>query len=178
MKWPSGMEPGNVAVHVRNEIEVEAAPERVWRWLVAGERWPQWYGNCATFHYLDRQPGPDLAADRCFEWRTFGTRVRSVVRAFEPFRELGWDARSIGLYSLMDAGADRRGMPRSHRRDAARMGADARAMVPAPDAFAGPSGMAQRSAPRGRIGRPAMGAALAPGAERSAFSQAASGEVQ
>jgi uncharacterized protein YndB with AHSA1/START domain len=99
MKWPSAMEPGNVAVHVRNEIEIGAAPERVWRWLVAGERWPQWYGNCTTFHYLDGQRGPDLAAERSFEWRTFGTRVRSVVRAFEPFRELGWDARSVGLYA-------------------------------------------------------------------------------
>jgi hypothetical protein len=40
-----------------------------------------------------------LAADRSFEWRTFGTRVRSVVRTFEPFRELGWDARATGLYA-------------------------------------------------------------------------------
>jgi uncharacterized protein YndB with AHSA1/START domain len=99
MKWPSGMQPGNVAVHARDEIEIGAMPERVWRWLIAGEHWPQWYGNCSTFHYLDGQRGPDLAADRSFEWRTFGTRVRSVVRTFEPFRELGWDARATGLYA-------------------------------------------------------------------------------
>jgi hypothetical protein len=30
------MEPGNVAVHARDEIEIVAVPERVWRWLVAG----------------------------------------------------------------------------------------------------------------------------------------------
>ena len=46
-----------------------------------------------------RRHGPDLAAGRSFEWRTFGTRVRSVVRTFEPFRELGWDARATGLYA-------------------------------------------------------------------------------
>jgi hypothetical protein len=57
-------------------------------------------GNCSTFRYLDGQRGPDLAPDRSFEWRTFATRVRSVVRVFEPFRELGWDARSIGLYAF------------------------------------------------------------------------------
>jgi len=99
MKWPSGMEPGNVAVYARNEIEIAAPPERVWRWLIGGGRWPQWYGNCASFRYSDGQGGPDLAAGRSFQWRTFAMRVRSVVRVFEPCRELGWDARAIGLYA-------------------------------------------------------------------------------
>ena len=108
MKWPSGMKPENVAVYARNEIEIAAAPERVWRWLVGGERWPQWYSNCTSFRYIDERgapggedirSGPDLAADRSFEWRTFGTRVRSVVLVFDPCRELGWDARATGLYA-------------------------------------------------------------------------------
>ncbi|MGZ6253853.1 MAG: hypothetical protein ACXWM1_12375, partial [Candidatus Binataceae bacterium] len=38
MKWPNGMEPGSVAVYARNEIEIAAAPERVWRWLIGGEQ--------------------------------------------------------------------------------------------------------------------------------------------
>lgn len=99
MKWPSGMEPGSVAVYARNEIEIAAAPERVWRWLVGGERWPQWYENCTSFHYTDKQGGPDLTAGRNFQWRTFSARVRSVVLVFEPYRELGWDARATGLYA-------------------------------------------------------------------------------
>jgi len=108
MKWPSGMKPENVAVYARNEIEIAAAPERVWRWLVGGERWPQWYGNCTSFRYIDERgapggedirSGPDLTADRSFEWRTFGARVRSVVLVFDPCRELGWDARATGLYA-------------------------------------------------------------------------------
>src|SRR6266481_6184369 len=78
MKWPNGMEPGSVAVYARNEIEIAAAPERVWRWLIGGERWPQWYGNCSSFRYTDKQGGPDLAVGRSFEWRTFGTGVSSV----------------------------------------------------------------------------------------------------
>jgi len=99
MKLPNGMEPGSVAVYARNEIEIAAAPERVWRWLIGGERWPQWYGNCSTFRYTDKQGGPDLAVGRSFEWRTFGARVGSVVRTFEPCYELGWDARARGLYA-------------------------------------------------------------------------------
>ncbi len=108
MKWPSGLKPESVAVYARNEIEIAAAPERVWRWLVGGERWPQWYGNCTSFRYIDERGapgeedirgGPDLTADRSFEWRTFGARVRSVVLVFDPCRELGWDARATGLYA-------------------------------------------------------------------------------
>lgn len=104
MKWPSGMEPGNVAVYARNEIEIGAPPERVWDWLVGAERWPLWYGNCASFRFTDAggvevAGGPNLAAGRSFEWRTFGARVRSTVRVLEPFSELGWDARATGLYA-------------------------------------------------------------------------------
>ncbi len=104
MKWPSGMEPGSVPVHAYNEIEIAASPERVWRWLIRAARWPQWYGNCAELRFVgDGGPGaslsPDLRPGRSFEWRTFGARVRSRVVIFEPHRELGWDARSIGLYA-------------------------------------------------------------------------------
>jgi uncharacterized protein YndB with AHSA1/START domain len=99
MNWPGGMEPGNVPVYARNEIEIAAPPERVWRWLIGGERWPQWYGNCSSFRYGDGQGAPDLAAGRSFQWRTFASPVRSVVRMFEPYRELGWDARALGLYA-------------------------------------------------------------------------------
>jgi uncharacterized protein YndB with AHSA1/START domain len=94
-----GWSPGNVVVYARNEIEIAAPPERVWRWLIGGEHWPQWYGNCASFRYSDGQGGADLAENRGFQWRTFGTRVRSVVRVFEPCCELGWDARAMGLYA-------------------------------------------------------------------------------
>jgi uncharacterized protein YndB with AHSA1/START domain len=103
MKWPSGMEPGRVPVHAYNEIEIAAPPERVWRWLVRAAQWPRWYGNCAELRFTDGAPGessgPDLAPGRSFEWRTFGARVRSTVVVFEPYRELGWDARSTRLYA-------------------------------------------------------------------------------
>ncbi len=105
MKWPSGMEPGSVPVHAYNEIEIAAPPERVWRWLIRAARWPQWYGNCAGLRFNDggggasESLGPDLAPGRSFEWRTFGTHVRSTVVVFEPLRELGWDARAPGLYA-------------------------------------------------------------------------------
>lgn len=104
MKWPSGMEPGRVPVHARNEIQIAAPPERVWRWLIGAARWPQWYDNCAGLRFTDgglpdESSSPDLAPDRNFEWRTFGARVRSKIVVFEPYRELGWNARARGLYA-------------------------------------------------------------------------------
>jgi len=93
------MDPATTVVHARNEIEIGASPQRVWRWLVRGELWPQWCGNCASFTFTDGREGPDLAGGRKFNWRTFAKPVRSIVLVFEPFRELGWDARAIGLYA-------------------------------------------------------------------------------
>src|SRR5229473_4037055 len=58
--------------------------------------------------------------------------------------------------SRMDAGAGWRGMPGSHRGDAERIGANDRAMVPAPDAPARPSRMARGSTPRGGVRRPGV----------------------
>lgn len=165
MKWPSGMEPANVAVYARNEIEIAAPPERVWRWLIGGERWPRWYGNCTSFRYIegrgapggeDRNDGPDLTAGSSFDWRTFGARVHSAgVRAVPRTRMGRARDRTLRL-SWMDAGAGRRRMPRGHRGDGARMVAGACAMVPAPDAHAGPSAMARGSAPRVGVGRPVL----------------------
>jgi uncharacterized protein YndB with AHSA1/START domain len=94
MKWPPGFEPGNSSVHARNEIAIAAPPERVWRWLIRAERWPQWYSNCRDVRFLAGNP-PDLAPDAEFRWKTFGATVTSRVVVFEPPRELMWDARGL-----------------------------------------------------------------------------------
>ncbi|MGH7931863.1 MAG: SRPBCC family protein [Candidatus Binataceae bacterium] len=98
MQWPNGMEPEHAAVHVRNELFIPAAPERVWRWLCRAVQWPEWYPNCAWVR-LRSGSGPDLGPASAFTWKTFGVRVRSTVRVYEPFRELGWDAAAFGLHA-------------------------------------------------------------------------------
>ncbi len=94
MKWPSGFEPEKSKVYARNEMVIAAAPERVWRWLIRAERWPNWYSNCGWIRF-ENGAGPDLNPDRRFTWKTFGATVRSTVKVFEPYRELRWDAHGM-----------------------------------------------------------------------------------
>lgn len=96
MQWPEGMEPEHSAVHVRNEIKIAADPARVWKWLCRAGLWPTWYSNCAWLKF-ENGPGPDLALDTTFVWKTLGVRVRSTVRVFEPTRSLEWDGMAIGV---------------------------------------------------------------------------------
>jgi len=96
LRWPDEMSSDRAVVSVRNEILIPAAPSRVWQWLCRGTRWPEWYSNCSWIRIRD-DSGPDLKLNTPFVWKTFGVRVRSVVKVFEPYSELGWDATAFGL---------------------------------------------------------------------------------
>jgi Polyketide cyclase / dehydrase and lipid transport len=94
MKWPPGFGPGHSPVHARNEIAIEAPPDRVWRWLIRAANWPAWYANSRDVEFLSGTP-PDLAPGTKFRWKTFGATVTSRVLVFDAPRELGWDARGV-----------------------------------------------------------------------------------
>lgn len=95
IRWPARFRPDRAPVHVRNEIEVEAPPERVWAWLVRATRWPEYYPNAS--HVRVEGGGPDLRAESRFRWRTFGVSLRSQVEEFEPVERLAWSARGMGV---------------------------------------------------------------------------------
>jgi uncharacterized protein YndB with AHSA1/START domain len=80
---------------VRNEIDVEAPPERVWGWLVLASRWPEWYPNASRVAIagLARGLGPGVR----FRWRTFGVSLQSRVAEFVPFERLAWSAEGLGV---------------------------------------------------------------------------------
>ena len=96
IQWPEQYAPAKSSVFVSNEITIAATPEAIWPWLLRAELWPSWYPNSADIHFLSHT-GPDLRDRTRFRWKTFGLKVTSKVREFEPTRRLGWDARGIGL---------------------------------------------------------------------------------
>jgi uncharacterized protein YndB with AHSA1/START domain len=93
--WPDRYAPERVAVRVRNEIAIDAAPERVWAWLIRAADWPAWYPNSADVRI--EGGAEDLSAGARFSWRTFGVRVRSTVREFTPNERIGWDGAGTML---------------------------------------------------------------------------------
>jgi uncharacterized protein YndB with AHSA1/START domain len=96
IRWPERYEPAKSKVFVSNEIIVPAPVEQVWAWLIRAELWPRWYANSKDIHFLSHA-GPDLRDRSRFRWKTFGVKVTSKVREFEPGRRLAWDAHGIGI---------------------------------------------------------------------------------
>jgi polyketide cyclase/dehydrase/lipid transport protein len=96
MQWPRGMEPEHSKIYARNEIKIDADPAKIWKILCRAALWPTWYSNCAWLKF-ENGHGPELTANSAFVWKTFGARVRSTVRVFEPPHALEWDAKAMGL---------------------------------------------------------------------------------
>jgi hypothetical protein len=95
IQWPSEFAPSRAPVHVSNELHSTAHPAAVWAWLVRAADWPTWYSNSRAVCLPD--DAKDLATGMSFRWQTFGVRVTSQVREFEPLQRIAWDARTAGL---------------------------------------------------------------------------------
>src|SRR5215470_13472322 len=95
IRWPPEFHPANVEVRARNEIQIDAPPERVWAHLIRALRWPTFYSNAHDVRLID-EPGPDLGPNTRFRWKTFGLNLVSEVREFEPVERLAWNARGLG----------------------------------------------------------------------------------
>ncbi len=94
IKWPIGYDPAHTSVHVHNEIEIRAKPEKVWGILVEAAEWPSWYKNSSD---VVIEGGGVLHEKAQFRWKTFGVSLRSEVAEFVPFERLAWTARSLGV---------------------------------------------------------------------------------
>ena len=96
VRWPDHYQPHNCPVHVRNELDMDAAPERVWSWLVRASLWPTWYVNSANVTILDGS-GPDLQKGTRFRWKTFGVTITSTVLEYVTGERIAWDAHAFGI---------------------------------------------------------------------------------
>ena len=95
--WPPEFQPDNVKVRVRNEIQINASPERVWAHLIRALRWPGYYSNAHDVRLIG-EPGPDLKENIRFTWKTFGLNLVSEVIEFVPAERLAWNARGLGTW--------------------------------------------------------------------------------
>jgi Polyketide cyclase / dehydrase and lipid transport len=89
--WPNGLDPSAYPIRSYNELFVPASPDAIWGQLVDATHWPDWYDNAHDVRIAgaDRVLGPGTE----FVWQTFGVTVRSRVLVYEPFVNIGWDAR-------------------------------------------------------------------------------------
>src|SRR5487761_757028 len=95
IRWPDKFKPEKTSIHVHNELEIAAAPENVWAWLVRAALWHTWYNNAADV--MIRGGGLELKTDSEFTWTTFGMKLRSKVEEFQPPERLAWSAYGSGF---------------------------------------------------------------------------------
>lgn len=94
--WPERYEPQNRPVHVRNELDMAAPPDRVWAWLVRAPLWHTWYCNSKNLKIIEGL-GPDLEHGTRFRWKTFGLTLTSTVLEYVPHERIAWDAHALGV---------------------------------------------------------------------------------
>ncbi len=93
--WPAGMTPAECPVFVRNEITVDAPPERVWELLVGAGDWPRWFPRATRVRF--ERGGPRLAVGDVVVWRMLGATIRVEVRRAEAPRLLDWEGGAGGV---------------------------------------------------------------------------------
>ncbi len=93
--WPERYATGRTAVHVSNQISIDAAPEAVWPWLVCATAWPSYYPNAKDVR-IDGG-GETLAQGAHFTWKTFGVAVTSTVCEFVSDERIAWDGTAMLL---------------------------------------------------------------------------------
>lgn len=96
INWPERYRPENCAVHVVNELAMDAPPQAVWDCLIDAEKWPDWYPNAANV-VVEGAPDGRLSAGAKFRWKTFGVTIDTVVAEFEPVTRIAWSATAFGL---------------------------------------------------------------------------------
>ena len=96
INFPEKFHINNCPVYAKNEIIIKASAEDVWKWLINVITWPEWYPNSSNINVIN-QGEQVLKADTEFKWRTFNTNIKSSVKRFEPYEQLAWEAKGLGL---------------------------------------------------------------------------------
>lgn len=96
--WPERFHPSRTAVHVRNELSMQADAAAAWAWLVRAELWPTWYVNSRDVHIIEGASS-ELARGTRFRWWTFGITIESVVEELVPGERIAWSAVGMGMHA-------------------------------------------------------------------------------
>lgn len=95
INWPERFHPARAPVHVRNDLDMAASPEKVWAALIDAARWPEWYPNASNVRILSG--GRELAPGERFRWTTFGATIVSEVAEFAPYERIAWTGTAFGI---------------------------------------------------------------------------------
>jgi hypothetical protein len=95
IRWPEEHRPEDSPLHAVNELQMDAARQDVWAWLIRPDLWPSYYSNSRFVRHIEG-PWPEVALGSRFRWLTFGVIVSSQIVEFEPPERIAWSAKELG----------------------------------------------------------------------------------
>lgn len=96
VNWPPGYEPGKSKFFVHNEIEIAAAPEKVWAILIEAAEWPDWYKGAQDV-IISESDSSFLQQNSVFTWKTMGLNFKSTIKEFEQASRLSWESKKKSI---------------------------------------------------------------------------------
>lgn len=85
----------NAPVFQKNEMFIQADPEKVWNMLTDIPNWPNWNHKISKAR-LQGTP----AVDGEFNWTINGANIRSTFHTVEKHRTLGWRGVTFGATAI------------------------------------------------------------------------------
>ncbi len=96
IQWPQEYEPSKSRFFVHNEIEIEAPPQTVWKYLIDALEWPNWYAGAQKVSY--KNPSDQMLDNNVtFLWKTMGLQFESTIMQFDAFRLLAWESKKKSI---------------------------------------------------------------------------------
>ena len=85
----------NAPVIQKREIIIKVRPEKVWEVLTKIENWDKW-------NYRIKKPKIDgrSEAGKKFTWKTKGSKIKSEIHTFIPYKTLGWKGKTFGAKAI------------------------------------------------------------------------------
>lgn len=79
----------------KNEIDINATPEKIWKILTNIENWDEWNNRIKKPILLE-----ELKAGTTFSWKTGGSKINSRVHTVLPKKEFGWTGKTFGATAI------------------------------------------------------------------------------
>ncbi|MDC6350061.1 SRPBCC family protein [Zeaxanthinibacter sp. PT1] len=79
----------------KNEITINAAPEKVWQVLTKIENWDEWNERIKK----PKLQG-NLQVGSIFTWKTNGSKIHSKIHSITPSKNFGWEGKTFGASAI------------------------------------------------------------------------------
>ena len=76
-------------------ILIEATPEKVWQILTNIQNWDKWNERIKK----SKLQG-NLEVGSSFTWKTNGSKIKSKIHSFIPYKTLGWQGKTFGASAI------------------------------------------------------------------------------